>query len=455
MARQSESATQSAGHHGWEECRRTIVKVHSAAALFPLLEGNDFIALAESIKAHGLLHPIVTYEGQILDGRNRARACEAAGVEVRSVEWEPQEGESPWDYVWAANAERRHLAPGQKAMLNDMRIEGSDAWRAEQERRSEKANEGRREKAKAQPRSEDGRRLAPRCGPLAAPTCPPVQRQAEQVALSIGVGKTTVKQAAALRKADPDRAAAVARGEVTLGKAIREVRHEAAKAKVAEQARAAPHRAVIHQADALDWLRSLPAASADLLLTDPPYSTDVPDIEAFARDWVPLALSRLKPSGRAYICTGAYPVELHAYLSVLLGCAGWTVGNVLVWTYRNTLGPAPRDDYKANWQAIFHVRGPDARPLDCPIMVEQFAVQDISAPDGRQGTRLHAWQKPDELAERLVRHATRHGDLVIDPFAGTGTFVLVAARLGREAKGADNTRAMLTIAEQRGCVYGK
>jgi DNA modification methylase len=207
------------------------------------------------------------------------------------------------------------------------------------------------------------------------------------------------------------------------------------------------------EGDACVYLATVKAASVDLLLTDPPYMTDVDDIAAFARAWVPLALDALKPTGRAYIFTGAYPREMAAYLEVLQAEAddrGWTLSDVLVWTYRNTIGPAPNMGYKLNWQACFYLYGPDAPALSCPILVERFSVQDINAPDARTGVRFHAWQKPDEIGERFIRHATKAGDLVLDPFVGTGTFVSAAARLGRNAIGCDRDPEMIDLCRRRG-----
>lgn len=231
---------------------------------------------------------------------------------------------------------------------------------------------------------------------------------------------------------------------------IRKAKHLEAERLVESQRQVGQGAATVVEQDALDFLAALRDEGADLLLTDPPYMTDVPDIAAFAASWVPLALSKVKSTGRAYICTGPYPEELRAYLSVLLGQTAMSLGNVLVWTYRNTLGPSPTHTYKANWQAIFYLYGRDAPALNCPLMNEQFSVQDISAPDGRVGDRYHAWQKPEDLAERLIRHSSEPGAMVVDPFAGTGTFLKVAAMLGRFAFGADVNRDMLKICAERG-----
>jgi len=129
----------------------------------------------------------------------------------------------------------------------------------------------------------------------------------------------------------------------------------------------------------------------------------------------------------------------------------WPVAQILVWSYRNTMGPKPVVGYKQNWQAILYFVGPDAPPLDCPLLTEQFSAQEINAPDGRLGARYHSWQKPDAFAEQLIRHSTKPGAAVLDCFAGTGTFVLAAQRLGRIGKGCDTSEKMLALAEQRGC----
>jgi len=88
---------------------------HPAAELFPMMHEDELEKLAADIGANGLREPVVLYEGQILDGRNRLRACELAGVEPRFVEWDG-EG-SPLAFVLSCNLHRRHLDESQRSVI--------------------------------------------------------------------------------------------------------------------------------------------------------------------------------------------------------------------------------------------------------------------------------------------------------------------------------------------------
>jgi ParB-like chromosome segregation protein Spo0J len=65
---------------------------HSIAYAFPMLAGTEFAELVADIKAHGVREPIVLHEAKILDGRNRYRAAQAAGVECPSTEYQGKRG---------------------------------------------------------------------------------------------------------------------------------------------------------------------------------------------------------------------------------------------------------------------------------------------------------------------------------------------------------------------------
>lgn len=89
------------------------LQAHPFAEVFPLIEGPDFDALVDDIRQHGLREPIVLHEGMILDGRNRALACQVANVDAR---YEMYTGDDPASYVVSLNLRRRHLDESQRSM---------------------------------------------------------------------------------------------------------------------------------------------------------------------------------------------------------------------------------------------------------------------------------------------------------------------------------------------------
>ena len=87
--------------------------LHPACAAWPQMDEPALAELAEDIKIKGLIEPIVLLDGQILDGRNRALACEKAGVEPRYTQYE---GADPVGFVLSKNKNRRHMTTSQLAM---------------------------------------------------------------------------------------------------------------------------------------------------------------------------------------------------------------------------------------------------------------------------------------------------------------------------------------------------
>ena len=92
---------------------KSALEFHPLANVFPLSDGEEFQALAADITAHGVHEPVVLYEGQILDGRNRYRASRAAGVDCPLATYV---GDDPAAYVVSLNLHRRHLTESQRAM---------------------------------------------------------------------------------------------------------------------------------------------------------------------------------------------------------------------------------------------------------------------------------------------------------------------------------------------------
>jgi ParB-like chromosome segregation protein Spo0J len=91
---------------------------HWVADIFPLND-SDIERLAEDIKTNGQRQPIITWQGQIIDGRTRYAACKKAGVDPVTEEYKQQNGEVTDDELlalsWSLNEARRHLTTSQRA----------------------------------------------------------------------------------------------------------------------------------------------------------------------------------------------------------------------------------------------------------------------------------------------------------------------------------------------------
>jgi len=92
------------------------MEFHEVAEIFPLMNDEEMSALRADIKANGLREPIWTYQGKIIDGRNRYRACMAEDIEPVYREWEGEESDLV-AFVVSQNLNRRHLTSGQKAVI--------------------------------------------------------------------------------------------------------------------------------------------------------------------------------------------------------------------------------------------------------------------------------------------------------------------------------------------------
>lgn len=89
-------------------------EVHPICLLLPDMTADEFASLKDDIAQHGLIRPVLLYEGKILDGRHRARACDELGVNADYTTWA---GDDPVTFVLSENLHRRHLSISQRAMI--------------------------------------------------------------------------------------------------------------------------------------------------------------------------------------------------------------------------------------------------------------------------------------------------------------------------------------------------
>lgn len=425
--------------------------------LIPPLSSEEYAGLEASIVADGCLAPLVVWDGILIDGHNRFEICTRHDIQFQTRQVALADRRAARIWIRNHQMHRRNIP---EFVRVEMGLENEAEYAAEAK---ERESVGRPKKGvEILPHDTEPARTRDVIGKAAGVSGRTVDKVkkiketgTQEIQQAVRDGRISISAAAEIATLPAQEQIQIAKSEdapvAKIAKAIKSescrIKKEKREEAVREQTKEATkkNQPAVFCRDAIDWLKE--QEPCDLLLTDPPYMTDVDDIQQFAASWLPVALAKVKTSGRAFVCVGAYPEEIAAYLAVAMP------KQILVWTYRNTIGPSPNKGYKLNWQAILYYEMPDAPNIDCPLMVEQFSVQDINAPDGRLGNRFHAWQKPSELSDRFIRHSTKQGDVVMDPFCCTGTFLLSAAKLGRIGIGCDMSHKNLCIAEELGCLY--
>jgi modification methylase len=238
--------------------------------------------------------------------------------------------------------------------------------------------------------------------------------------------------------------------------------------------------------DCLTELARLPARSIDLIFADPPYNLQLrrdlrrPDdsrvdgvddawdkfanfeaYDAFTRAWLIGCRRVMKPTATLWVI-GSYHNIFR--VGAMLQDLGFWILNDVVWRKTNpmpnfrgrrftnaheTLIWAARDASKSrytfNYEAL-KAGNDDVQVRSdwtIPLCTGEERLKD------RHGRKLHPTQKPEALIARAVLAASRPGDLVLDPFCGTGTTGAVAKRFGRRFIGIEREVAYARAAEAR------
>jgi ParB-like chromosome segregation protein Spo0J len=184
---------------------------HPDAEIFPALEGAEFQSLVDDIKAHGLREPISLLDGKVIDGRNRVRACQAAGVPV-STRTIHLNGALSVEYVLSANLHRRHLSESQRATLAVDILPRLEAEAKERQRQHGGTAPGRKS-------------LSPKVGQVKG-------KATEQAAALVNVSRSYIEMAKALSEADPGLFNAVKDGSKKLTEATYEHKREERKRRL-------------------------------------------------------------------------------------------------------------------------------------------------------------------------------------------------------------------------------
>jgi modification methylase len=241
----------------------------------------------------------------------------------------------------------------------------------------------------------------------------------------------------------------------------------------------------ILRGDCIELMQGLPEASVDLICADPPYNLQLkgelhrPDnskvdavddhwdqfdtfaaYDRFTRDWLAAARRLLKPNGAIWVI-GSYHNIFR--LGAELQNQGFWLLNDVVWRKSNpmpnfrgkrltnaheTLIWASRSEgakYTFNYEAL--------KALNEGIQMRSDWVLPICTGHERlkdeNGDKAHPTQKPESLLHRVLLATTNPGDVVLDPFFGTGTTGAVARMLGRDFIGLEREQAYIDVARKR------
>ncbi|HET7605301.1 MAG TPA: site-specific DNA-methyltransferase [Sphingomicrobium sp.] len=242
---------------------------------------------------------------------------------------------------------------------------------------------------------------------------------------------------------------------------------------------------VILQGDCIAEMARLPDKSVDMIFADPPYNlqlggdlfrpeggrVDAVDndwdkfdslttYDNFTRDWLEQARRVLKDDGTIWVIGSYHNIYR---VGALLQDADFWILNDIVWRKTNpmpnfrgtrftnaheTLIWCAKDEkarYTFNYRAM--------KALNDDLQMRSDWVLPICAGaervKGADGSKAHPTQKPEALLYRILLACTKPGDVVLDPFFGTGTTGAVARRLGRRWIGIERESAYVKVARER------
>ena len=242
--------------------------------------------------------------------------------------------------------------------------------------------------------------------------------------------------------------------------------------------------------DCIEAMAALPDGCVDLVFADPPYNlqlgggltrpdqstvdgvdddwdkfADFASYDAFTRDWLTQARRILKDDGALWVI-GSYH-NIFRVGAALQDCGFWILNDV-VWRKTNPMpnfkgtrftnahetliwaGKSKTSRYVFNYDAMKMANDDLQMRSDWtfPLCTGQERLRD------EHGRKVHATQKPEALIHRILLATTRPGDLVLDPFFGSGTTGAAAKRLGRHYIGIEREPAYIEAATARLAAIG-
>ena len=236
--------------------------------------------------------------------------------------------------------------------------------------------------------------------------------------------------------------------------------------------------------DCISAMERLPEELVDLVFADPPYNlqlageltrpdnsrvdgveedwdkfADFASYDRFTRDWLAAARRVLKPDGTLWVIGSYHNIYR---VGTILQDLGYWVLNDIVWRKTNPMpnfrgrrftnahetmlwcAKSQTSRYTFNYQAMKALN--EGVQMRSDWLIPLCGGQERLKRDGK---KAHPTQKPEALLHRVLLASSKPGDIVLDPFFGTGTTGAVARRLGRQWIGIERNEEYIAVARER------
>lgn len=371
------------------------MKFHEIANIFPMMGEAEFDQLKADIAINGLLEPVWTYSGFILDGRNRYVACQDLGVDPRYQEYT---GSDPQSFVISKNLHRRHLNETQRMLVA-----------------KKLANMNRGNYSKS----------------ANLPITPITQADA---AKQLNVSERGIRMVNEVERKAPELMEKMESGEMTANEAVKEARKKernAERKEIAESAKSIPECDKWH-VEVGDIRTYQTDKKYDFIITDPPYPQEYLHLyETLAirsKEWLKTGGLLIAMCGQSYV-NQIYEM-MSKHMDYYWTCAYLTIGQSASLWQKNVI---------PKWK---------------PLLVYSFGKYsgkmfgDVYE-SGQNEKAFHKWGQSVSGMYSLISGVCLPGQSIFDPFCGAGTTGIAALKHGCLFDGIDVEVENVNISTRR------
>ncbi len=233
---------------------------------------------------------------------------------------------------------------------------------------------------------------------------------------------------------------------------------------------------MLYNNDCLKVLPTLKERSIDMIFADPPYflsnnglsiksgkvvsvnkgdwdkKENYEDTDKFTNEWIQQCYNVLKDTGTIWVSGTSHNIfDIQKYLNEV----GFKIINIIVWHKSDPPPLIYKNKFKFSYELIIWAKKggkhrfnyKDMFDINNDEMQDVWTIPAVQMHEKKFG--YHPTQKPEELLERIILSCTKKGDIVLDPFMGSGTTCYVAKKLKRDYVGIEKDNNFYEIANKR------